>query len=114
MPVPALIALILFGVAVIAVAAVVLLRSARAIGAREARYPDPERAEAEVREKLYGKRLGTVSAPLPVEPPPKADAEPKADADSSRTRTPSADPRPRTQGRSPSTGLASMKAHTHV
>ena len=65
----ALIALILSGVAVITVATVVLLRSARAIGAKEARYPDPKRAEAEVREKLYGKRSGTVSAPLPAKPP---------------------------------------------
>jgi len=103
----ALIALILSGVAVITVATVVLLRSARAIGAKEARYPDPKRAEAEVREKLYGKRSGTVSARLPVEPPPKADA------DSPRTHTPS-DPAPADSPATPSAGLASMKAHTHI
>jgi len=116
----ALLALFLFGVAVIAVAAVVLLRSARATEPREARYPDPERGEREVYEelygersgavparnpdqeqvekevyeKLYGKRSGTISAPLPVEPPPKADA------DSPRARTPSVVPRLRTPPRS--------------
>ena len=125
-PLFTLIALILFGVAVIAVAAVVLLRSMQATAPREARYPDQERGEREayeklygersgpvaarypdqepvereVYEKLYGKRSGTVSAPLPVEPPRKANAEPKADADSSHARTPSADPRPRTRRRS--------------
>ena len=72
---PVLIALILFGVAVVAVAVVLLLRSAPVIKAREARYPDPEQVESEVYEKLYGKRSGTVSAPLPVEPPPKADPD---------------------------------------
>jgi hypothetical protein len=81
-----LIALILFGIGVITVAAVLLLRSAPAIKAREARYPDPEQDEREVYEKLYGKRSGTVSAPSPVEPPPKADA------DSPLTHTPSTDP----------------------
>jgi hypothetical protein len=90
----ALIALILLGVAVVAVAAVLLLRSTPAIKAREARYPDPEQAESEVYEKLYGKRSGTVSAPLPVEPPPKADP------DSPHAHTLSADPRPRTPRRS--------------
>jgi hypothetical protein len=101
----ALIALILFGVAVIVVAAVVLLRSAPAIRAREAQNPDPKRVESEVYEKLYGKRSGTVSAPSPVEPPPKADA------DSPRTHTPS-DPRPADSPATPSAGLASMKART--
>jgi hypothetical protein len=120
----ALLALFLFGVAVIAVAAVVLLRSAQATEPREARYPDPERGEREVYEELYGersgtvparnpdqeqvekevyeelygKRSGTVSAPLPAEPPPKGDA------DSSRARTPSANPGPRTRRRSRARG----------
>jgi Transposase len=49
---------------------------------------------SEVYEKLYGKRSGTVSAPLPVEPPPKADP------DNPHAHTPSADPRPRTPRRS--------------
>lgn len=71
----ALIALILFGIAVITVAAVVLLRPARAAIARESRYPDPEQAEREVYEKLYGKRSATVSAPSPVGLPHKADAD---------------------------------------
>ena len=66
-----LIALILFGVGVIAVAAAVLLRSTRATEARETRNLDPERVEREVYEKLYGKRSGTVSAPLPAKPPLK-------------------------------------------
>jgi len=98
----ALIALILSGVAVLTVPAVVLLRSARAIGAREAQNHDPKRVESEVYEKLYGKRSGTVSARLPVEPPPKADA------DRPRTHTPS-DPAPADSPATPSAGLASMK-----
>jgi hypothetical protein len=85
-PVLALVALILIGVAVIAVAAVLLLRSAQGTEPREARYPDRQQ-EREVYEKLYGKRSRTVSAPIPVEPPPKADT------DSRRTHTPPADPR---------------------
>jgi hypothetical protein len=101
----ALIALILSGVAVITVVALVLLRSVPAIGAREAQQnPDPKRVEREVYEKLYGKRSGTVSAPVPVEPPPRADA------DSPRTHTPS-DP-PADSPATPSAGLASMKART--
>ena len=89
----ALIALILFGVGVIAVAAVLLLRFAPAIKARQARNSDPELAESEVYKKLYGKRSLTVSAPSPVEAPPKADPD--------RPRSqPSADPRPWTHGRS--------------
>jgi hypothetical protein len=99
----ALIALILFGVAVITVAALVLLRSVPAIRAREAQNPDPKRVEREVYEKLYGKRSGTVSAPLPVEVPPKADAD--------SPRTPS-DPRPADSPATPNAGLASMKART--
>jgi hypothetical protein len=60
-----LIALILFGVAVIVVATLALLRSSRATEARETRNLDPERVEREVYENLYGKRSGTVSAPFP-------------------------------------------------
>jgi hypothetical protein len=65
----ALIALILFGVGVIAVSAALLLRWAPAIRARQAGNPDPELAESEVYKKLYGKRSLTVSAPLRVEAP---------------------------------------------
>ena len=89
----ALIALILFGVGVIAVAAVLLLRLAPAIKARQARNSDPELAESEVYKKLYGKRSLTVSAPSPVEAPPKADP------DSPRSQ-PTADPPPRSHRRS--------------
>jgi hypothetical protein len=67
--VPVLIALILFGVAVIAMVAVALLRSSRTTKTRETRKLDPERVEGEVYEKLYGKRLRTRSAPLPAKPP---------------------------------------------
>ncbi len=49
----ALIALILFGVAVIAVAAVVLVRLMQAIEQRRARNPEPERVESEVYERLF-------------------------------------------------------------
>jgi hypothetical protein len=70
-----LIALILVGVAVIAVASVVLLRSAWATERREARYPDPGQAEREAYENIYGKRSRTVSGPLPKKAPPKAEAE---------------------------------------
>jgi hypothetical protein len=71
-----LIALILLGVGVIAVAAVLLLRSAPAIKARQTRNSDPELAESEVYKNLYGKRSLTVSAPMPV----------KADPDSGRSQ----------------------------
>ena len=64
-----LIALILFGLAVIAVAAVALLRSSRTSEMRETRNLDPEGVEREIYEKLYGKRSGTVSDPLPAKPP---------------------------------------------
>lgn len=70
-----LIALIVFGVAVIAVAAVVLLSSAQATEPREARHPDPKGVEREVYEKLYGKRSGTVSGPLPAADEPEALAQ---------------------------------------
>ena len=49
-----LVALILFGVAVIVVVAVALLRSSRGTEARETRNLNPERVEGEVYEKLYG------------------------------------------------------------
>jgi hypothetical protein len=88
----ALIALILFGVGVIAVAAVLLLRSAPAIKARQARNSDRELAESEVYKKLYGKRSLTVSAPVPVEAPPKADPDSPG--------SPSADPPPKTHRQS--------------
>jgi hypothetical protein len=86
-------ALIVFGVGVIAVAAVLLLRSAPAIKARQARNSDRELTESEVYKKLYGKRSLTVSAPVPVEAPPKADPD-------SPGSQPSADPPPRTHQRS--------------
>jgi hypothetical protein len=97
----ALIALTLFGVAVFAVAAVLLLRSARAFEPREARYPgrrsrDPEQGEREVYEKLYGKRSATVSAPSPAEEPPKVDS------DSPQGHSRPANPRSRTRRRSQS------------
>jgi hypothetical protein len=90
----ALIGIILFGLAILAVAAVVLLRSPWPIQPRKVGYPDPEQAEREVYEKLYGRRSLTVSAPSPVEAPSKADA------DSPRTHEPSADPRLWTHRRS--------------
>ena len=68
-----LIALILFGVGVTAVAAVLLLRSAPTI--KQARNSDRELAESEVYQKLYGKRSLTVSGPLPMEVPPKAELD---------------------------------------
>lgn len=82
-----LIALVLFGVGVTAVAAVLLLRSAPTIKARQARNSDRELAESEVYQKLYGKRSLTVSGPLPIEAPAKAEP------DSPRSQ-PSADPPP--------------------
>jgi hypothetical protein len=87
-----LIVLIVFGVGVIAVAGtVLLLRSAPALKSRQTRNSDPELAESEVYKKLYGKRSLTVSAPVPVEAPPKADP------DSPRSQP---DPLPRTHRRS--------------
>ena len=65
-----LIVLIVFGIAVIAVASVALLRPSRATEARRVEDLDSER---DVYERLYGRRSMTVSAPVPVEPPPKAD-----------------------------------------
>ena len=74
-PVLITLSLFVFAIAVIALAAMALRRSSRATEPKEARNLDPERVEAEVYEKLYGKRSGTVSAPLPVEPPPKTDPD---------------------------------------
>ena len=85
-PVLITLTLFVFAIAVIALAAMALRRSSRATEPKEARNLDPQRVEAEVYEKLYGKRSGTVSAPLPVEPPPKADP------DSTSPHTTSADP----------------------
>jgi hypothetical protein len=65
-----LIVLIAFGVAVVAVASVVLLRPSRATEARREEGLDSER---EVYERLYGRRSMTVSAPVPLERPPRAD-----------------------------------------
>jgi hypothetical protein len=65
-----LILLILLGVAVIAVASVALLRRSRSTEARGVEGLDSER---EVYERLYGRRSTTVSAPVPVERPPKTD-----------------------------------------
>jgi hypothetical protein len=92
----AVIALILFGIAVITVAAVLLLRSSLMTEPRETRFPgrrtpDLEQGEREVYEKLYGKRSRTVSGPLPV------DSRPKADVDTPRTHAPSADTQTRTR-----------------
>jgi hypothetical protein len=67
-PVVVLIALIFVGVAIVAVAAMVLLRFAQGTEPREGEYPDRERGEREVYEQLYGKRSRTVSAPLPAKP----------------------------------------------
>ena len=69
----ALIALVFVGVAIIVVAAVALLRSATE--PRRVRYPDPERVDRDVHEKLYGERSGTVSAPLPAASGPEALAQ---------------------------------------
>ena len=70
-----LIALILVGVAVIALASVVLLRPRRAGEARKVQDLYPEGSERAVYETLYGKRSLTVSAPVPVERPPEADVD---------------------------------------
>ena len=70
-PVLITLSLFVFAITVIALAAVALRRSSRATEPKEARNLDPERVEAEVYEKLYGKRSGTVSAPLPAKPPIK-------------------------------------------
>jgi hypothetical protein len=78
-PVFGLIALILVGVAVIAVAGVVLVRSAWATERRGARFSDPGQAEREAYENIYGKRSGTVPSPSPKNAPPEADADSPSD-----------------------------------
>jgi beta-lactamase regulating signal transducer with metallopeptidase domain len=70
-----LIGLILLGVAVIALASVVLLRPRQAGEARKVQDLYPEGSERAVYEKLYGKRSMTVSAPVPVRPPQEADVD---------------------------------------
>jgi beta-lactamase regulating signal transducer with metallopeptidase domain len=70
-----LIALILLGVVVIALASLVLLRPRQAGEARKVQDLYPEGSERAVYEKLYGKRSMTVSAPVPVERPPEADVD---------------------------------------
>ena len=85
-PVLLTLTLFVFAIAVIALAAMALRRSSRATEPKGARNLDPERVEAEVYEKLYGKRSGTVSAPSPVKPPPKTDP------DSAGAHTTSAEP----------------------
>ena len=70
-----LIVLIVFGVAVIALASVLLLRPRQATDARKVRDLLSEGGESEIYEKLYGKRSTTVSAPVPVERPPEADVD---------------------------------------
>jgi hypothetical protein len=70
-----LIGLILLGVAVIALASVLLLRPRQAGEARKVQDLYPEGSERAVYEKLYGKRSMTVSAPVPVERAPEADVD---------------------------------------
>ena len=70
-----LIALILLGVAVIALASVVVLRQRQPGEARKVQDLYPEGSERAVYETLYGKRSTTVSAPVPVERSREADAD---------------------------------------
>ncbi|HEY6771087.1 MAG TPA: hypothetical protein VI035_01415 [Solirubrobacterales bacterium] len=70
-----LIGLILFGVAVIALASVLLLRPRKLGEARKVEDLYPEGSERQVYERLYGKRSMTVSAAVPIERPPEADGE---------------------------------------
>ena len=70
-----LIGLILLGVAVIALASIVLLRPRRPGEARKVQDLYPEGSERAVYEQLYGKRSMTVSAPVPVQRPPVADVD---------------------------------------
>ena len=69
------IGVILLGVAVIALASVLVLRSRQAGEARRVQDLYPEGSERAVYERLYGKRSITVSAPVPVERPPEADVD---------------------------------------
>ena len=70
-----LIGLILFGVAVIALASVLLLRRRQLGEPRKVEDLYPEGSERQVYERLYGKRSMTVSTPVPVERPPEADPD---------------------------------------
>jgi hypothetical protein len=70
-----LIGLILLGLAVIALASVVMLRPRQPGEARKAQDLYPEGSERAVYETLYGKRSTTVSAPVPVERSPEADVD---------------------------------------
>ena len=70
-----LIALILVGVAVIALASVVVMRQRQAAEPRKVQDLYPEGSERAVYETLYGKRSTTVSAPVPVERSREADAD---------------------------------------
>jgi beta-lactamase regulating signal transducer with metallopeptidase domain len=70
-----LIGLILLGVSVFAVASVVVLRQRQAGEARKVQDLYPEGSERAVRERLYGKRSITVSAPVRVERPPEGDVD---------------------------------------
>jgi hypothetical protein len=74
-PVLVLIGLILLGVAVIALASVVVLRPRQPGEARKAQDLYPEGSERAVYETLYGKRSTTVSAPVPVDRPPESDVD---------------------------------------
>ena len=62
-----LIGLILLGVAVIALALVMILRPRQPGHARKAEELYAEGSERQVYERLYGKRSMTVSAPVPIE-----------------------------------------------
>jgi hypothetical protein len=68
-----LIGLILLGVAVVALASVVVLRPRQPSEARKVQDLYAEGSERAVYERLYGKRSMTVSAPVPVKRPPKTD-----------------------------------------
>ena len=70
-----LISLILLGIAVIAVAFVVVLRPRQAGKARKVGDLYPEGSERAVYESLYGRRSMTVSAPVPAKRPPEADVD---------------------------------------
>ena len=84
--------IILFGVVVLAVAGLALLRS-RQSPVRKVRDVDPRGVEQEIYEKLYGKRSAAVSAAVPLKP------SPEAQTDDSRAQGPSAEGRPRAVGR---------------
>lgn len=70
-----LIGLILLGVAVIALASMVVLRPRQTGETRKVPDLYPAGSERAVYERLYGKRSMTVSAPVPVKRPPEADVD---------------------------------------